>query len=145
MYMALEWRVAASLLVLRDQINKAYPNRNKASDGTIGDARHQGSTSDHNPWVRDGGVGVVTAIDLTDDALRGGFRAGDLAERIKQDPRVKYVIWNRRIYNEAVSMKWRFYRGTNPHTKHVHISVHSIKRYYDSGQFWDIGDVGHQA
>src|SRR5215212_9158416 len=36
------WRAAKSLLTLRTQINQKAPNRNKASDGTIGDARHCG-------------------------------------------------------------------------------------------------------
>lgn len=30
------WRVAKSLLILRDQINQYAPHRNKDSDGTIG-------------------------------------------------------------------------------------------------------------
>lgn len=46
---AIDWRVAKSLLVLRDQVNKMAPNRNKASDGTIGDETHQSHNSDHNP------------------------------------------------------------------------------------------------
>ena len=32
------WRVGASLLTLRDQVNAAWPNRSRASDGTIGES-----------------------------------------------------------------------------------------------------------
>ena len=87
------WRVAKSLLHLRDQINQAAPNRSKASDGTIGDAAHASRDSDHNPWVQDGDVGVVTAMDITDDP---GDRCD--AEQIVQallrsrDARIKYIM-----------------------------------------------------
>lgn len=65
------WRVAKSLLILRDQINQYAPHRNKASDGTIGDEHHAHTNSDHNPQVLDGNIGVVTAIDITHDPAQG--------------------------------------------------------------------------
>ena len=65
------WRVAKSLEHLRTQVNNAFPNRSKASDGTIGDISHQGRESDHNPWVVDAGIGVVTALDVTHDPAHG--------------------------------------------------------------------------
>ncbi|MGY6595139.1 hypothetical protein [Klebsiella pneumoniae] len=61
------WRVAKSLLILRDQINQYAPHRNTDSDGTIGDEHHAHTNSDHNPQVIDGNIGVVTAIDITHD------------------------------------------------------------------------------
>ncbi|HYO15255.1 MAG TPA: hypothetical protein VE685_18820 [Thermoanaerobaculia bacterium] len=137
-----QWRVAKSLLVLRDQVNRKAPGRNKDSDGTIGDIIHQGRASDHNPWVRDGGVGVVTALDITHDP-RSGCDAGVLAESIRGslDARVKYIIWNRRIANSSSisgqpPWAWRPYNGRNPHDKHVHISVKSEKPSYDSEAAW---------
>jgi len=141
---AAQWRVAKSLLVLRDQVNLAAPNRKKTNDGTIGDAAHQTRDSDHNPWVRDGGVGVVTAMDITHDPANG-CDAGMLAEAIRgsRDPRVKYLIWNRRIANHlaldgTAPWDWRPYNGSNPHDHHVHISVNSDKSLYDSTQEWTI-------
>ena len=132
------WRVARSLLRLREQVNRRAPRRNKASDGTIGDARHCEHTSDHNPWVRDGSVGVVTALDLTHDP-RGGCDANTIAEAIRasRHARVKYVIWNRRIANSAAigatpAWAWRPCADQNPHTAHVHISVKPDKANYDS-------------
>lgn len=139
------WRVAASLLTLRDQINAAWPARNRISDGTIGDARHQTRDSDHNPWVREGSLGVVTAMDITHDPA-SGCDAGALAEAIRRsrDRRIKYIIWNRRICNSsavgtAAPWAWRRYTGSNPHDKHVHFSVKSAKSAYDSTEPWQIG------
>ena len=125
------WRLANSLEVLRGQIDKAFPGRSKSSDGTIGDAKHSSRTSDHNP----NSSGVVCALDITHDPDHG-LDAGELAEtlRASADPRIKYIISNRRIANSG--KPWRKYIGKNPHTMHCHISVH---RNYDAIAPWDIG------
>ena len=65
------WRVAKSLDRLLDQVNQMAPGRSKASDGAIGDPRHQTQKSDHNPHVTDGSIGVVTARDITHDPKHG--------------------------------------------------------------------------
>ena len=141
---AVSWRVAGSLLVLRDQINARAPTRSKASDGTIGDAAHAARDSDHNPWVKDGGTGVVTALDITHDPA-GGCDAGTLADALvaSLDARIKYLIWNRRIVSSSVvggvaAWTWRKYAGASPHTEHIHISVSSDKALYDSQDAWSI-------
>lgn len=138
------WRVAKSLLTMRDQVNTRAPRRNKASDGTIGDAAHCQRNSDHNPWVRDGSIGVVTALDITHDPT-GGCDANTIAEAIRasRDSRVKYIIWNKRIANSASTggadpWQWRRYSGSNPHTRHIHISVKPDKASYDSTAIWAI-------
>ncbi|MDP8993787.1 MAG: hypothetical protein M3N07_02210 [Pseudomonadota bacterium] len=139
-----QWRVAESLETLRKQINKAAPGRSKISDGGIGDGAHRGRNSDHNPWVSDGAKGVVTARDFTHDP-KGGCDAGRLAEVLRQskDPRIKYIISNKRIASSAPkgsvpAWTWRAYTGKNPHTKHVHLSVKSDKAHYDSTAPWKI-------
>lgn len=136
------WRVATSLITLRDQVNAFSPRRNKATDGTIGDAAHARQTSDHNPWIRDAGLGVVSALDLTHDP-RNGVDTWLMAEVMRQsrDPRIKYVISNRRIFSSTVSpWTWRNYTGSSPHTGHVHISVNSQKALYDDARRWHLGD-----
>lgn len=132
------WRLAKSLFVLRAQVNIWAPGRSKKSDGTIGDAAHQSRDSDHNPWVKDGAMGVVTALDITHDP-GGGCDANLLAEAIRAslDVRVKYIIWNKQIANSS-SWKWEAYKGTNPHDKHVHISVKSDKANYDATADWSV-------
>lgn len=138
------WRIAESLKKLREQVNAAYPNRSKISDGAIGDAAHATRASDHNPWVKDGAMGIVTAVDVTHDPANG-CDAGLLAEALikSEDSRIKYVIWNREIATSYPAhgypaWTWRPYSGSNPHTKHVHISVQSDKARYDDRSEWVI-------
>lgn len=141
------WRVAESLLKLRTQINAKFPGRSKASDGTIGDENHCPGTSDHCAHINDGGVGVVSAMDITHDPAHG-LDAGEVAEqlRLNQDPRIKYIISNRRIANfqpldGQPAFAWRPYTGANPHNKHFHVSVRPGKTGpsgYDTTTDWDL-------
>ena len=134
------WRVAKSLIRLREQINELAPNRSKASDGTIGDAAHASRSSDHNPWVKDGNIGVVTAMDITNDVAHGCDAQALVNALVEsRDPRIKYIIWNRKIINSRVQpWVWRNYKGVNPHNKHFHVSVIADKPLYDSTESWHI-------
>lgn len=134
------WRLAKSLERLREQVNVQWPGRSKESDGSIGDEAHASRSSDHNPWVSDGGVGVVTAIDITHDP-RAGCDSQALAEvlRASRDPRIKYIISNRRICSsETRPWEWRAYTGSNPHNHHVHISVKPDQELFDDVKPWDL-------
>lgn len=115
------WRLAEGLKKLREQVNKLAPNRSKVSDGSIGDPRHASRTSDHNPWHRVKGVGVVTAIDITHDPANG-LDGAKLSEALIADKRTKYIIFNKRIW-KARTGKWEAYTGPNAHKHHVHISI----------------------
>jgi hypothetical protein len=123
----MSWRLAESLVKLRDQVNAAYPGRNKASDGTIGDAAHAATVSDHNP----NSAGVVTAFDITHDPAHG-LNIWDLANDIREDNRVKYLIANNRIWIQG---GWEEYTGVDPHTSHLHVSVTGN---YDDPRDWAI-------
>jgi len=133
------WRMAYSLEVLLAEINKAAPNRSKISDGGIGDAAHATRDSDHNPWVKDAyDVGVVRARDFTHDPVNGmdcSVLAKFLASKLGVHPALgsgAYIIWNNRIIStDRKSEGWRPYSGSNPHTKHLHLSVET-SRGYDS-------------
>lgn len=136
-----DWRLAHSLEKLRAQVNAARPNRSKSSDGSVGDAAHASRTSDHNPWLQDGTMGIVSAIDITHDP-KGGFDSYAFAEwlRVHKDRRLKYVISNRRIFSSTTSpaWEWRGYTGQNAHDHHCHVSVMSSKALYDSTTDWDL-------
>lgn len=137
------WRLARSLETLRNQINALSPHRSKASDGTIGDKAHASRSSDHNPWVKDGGTGVVTALDVTHDP-KAGVDIQKLADMLiaSKDSRIKYIICNGRIVSgsgqKQPAWKWRKYSGSNAHTRNVHISVKSAKSAYDSTAAWKV-------
>lgn len=142
------WRAAEALKTLRRQVDAAFPNRNKAWDGTVGDAAHQSRASDHNPWISDGEYGVVSAMDVTNDPASGCDAEKIVAAlRASKDPRIKYLIWNRRICNsqaigDAPAWAWRSYSGPSPHDHHVHLSLKPEKALYDSTANWTLTDVG---
>lgn len=135
------WRVAKSLLTLQQQLNKAYPNRNKISDGTIGDVDHSKRDSDHNPWY---GPGIVTAIDITHDPANG-VDIDRLSDELvaSKDNRIKYVIANGLILDTRTGLmpgtanKWQTYGGPNKHVSHMHISVMANSTCDDSRP-WDL-------
>lgn len=138
--MAAVWRLAKSLETLRSQVNAAYPNRTKVSDGTIGDAAHAATASDHNPNA----YGVVCALDLTHDP-KNGFDAHALADHIAENPprELKYIISDSRIAGDFTDWNWGWYEGINPHSSHVHFSVGdgvdgSSRPPYDSTKPWNI-------
>jgi hypothetical protein len=141
------WRLVASLGVYIEQINQLAPGRSRASDGTIGDAAHQVTMSDHNPHLV-AGLGptpVVTAADITHDPAHGcdcGTVADEL--RVSRDARIKYVIFSRRMFSSYASSgyppwTWRPYGGSDPHTNHSHLSVVDDARA-DGTQPWLIGE-----
>ncbi len=115
---------APCLLVLRDQINRRWPDRNKASDGIMGDASHQARDSDHNRG---------DAIDITHWPA-GGLDVGVLAEELRRQMasyaqgRVLYLIFNARIVSAQANWQWRKYGGANPHKNHLHLSIVPAKR-----------------
>lgn len=145
------WRPAHSLTVLRNQLWAAYwwtvpPATPAASWGMIGDLAHS-STSDHAPKDFPGwGSDIVTALDFPHrpDLQLDAFTIVE-AIRVSRDPRVKYVIFNRRQYSSYVMngiapYTWRPYSGSNPHTDHAHVSVVGDVRA-DGTQPWSIGEV----
>ena len=137
------WRVAKSLLVLRDQINALAPNRDKSADGTIGDAAHAATKSEHNP----DGNGVVRAMDITNDPA-SGVVSDKIAHALtdSRDPRILYVISNAQIaasydVNGVPAWSWRKYTGKNPHDHHFHVSVVAGPALYDLQSPWRLDGV----
>ncbi len=129
------WRLAESLKKLREQINAAYPNRDKSSDGSIGDTSHSARKSDHNPNA----AGVVCAIDIDEDLTPTNTVAGIVAQlQISKDPRIKYIIYEGRITVKGDITRWKPYTGVNPHRHHAHISVNSDPRLADDRREWAI-------
>lgn len=136
------WRPARSLDVLRDEIDEMAPNRSTLSDGTLGDLAHSSRTSDHNPNA----AGVVRARDITHDPTHGcdcNALTREIAALLGKHPALgsgAYLIWRRRIIStDRLTEGWRTYTGTNPHDKHMHVSVGT--RGYDNTDPWIEDDM----
>jgi hypothetical protein len=129
------WRLAESLKQLRVQLNAQFPERDKKSDGSVGDLSHSKRKSDHNPNSR----GVVTAIDVTHNPQKT-INCFQLAEALQKskDPRIKYLIFNSKITVQGDISKWKSYSGANAHKHHLHISVSSDPALYDSRKAWNL-------
>ena len=102
----------AAIAVLR-QATALRPKRKKASDGLLPSAAHvtQSPNSDHNTGY---------AVDLTHDPING-IDCVELFIKLQEDKRVKYLIFQGRIWSQEKGVKE--YTGSNPHNKHLHISI----------------------
>jgi hypothetical protein len=137
---------------LRLQVDDSYPDRDRASDGSIGDARHSARPSDHNPDWKNAveGIAYVRAIDLDRD-LFGKAKPDlmpDLADQLRLaakrgEKRISYIIFNNKITSAKSLWRWVSYRGVNPHVKHCHISF--TKKGDTDGSFFNIPMIGGTA
>ena len=102
----------AAIAVLR-QATALFPKRKRLSDGLLPSSAHvnQNPNSDHNTGL---------AVDLTHDPA-AGVDCADIYERLKEDGRVSYLIFDGRIWSKERGD--RVYTGSNKHEKHLHISI----------------------
>lgn len=138
----MSWRVAQALETLLAEVNAEAPHRSKISDGSIGDPAHSSRLSDHNPNA----AGVVRARDIThdpDEGVDGNLLADHIrALGLRGHPALganAYVIWRSRIASatdDGRPWDWEPYSGSNPHDKHVHVSVTTDPAGYDSTAPW---------
>jgi hypothetical protein len=118
----------AAVAVLR-QATALKPLRKKASDGLLPSAAHQvqNPKSDHNTGL---------AVDLTHDP-KGGIDCVEIFEKLKEDARVDYLIFNGKIWSKAKAKDGnRKYTGFNKHEKHLHISIKAEFAADTSPWFW---------
>jgi len=127
---------------LREQIDDSYPDRDRKSDGWIGDVAHAARPSDHNP---DPINGIVRAIDVDKDLNTRPSTAAYLADQIRfcaksGEKRIAYVIYSGKIASAKKSWSWRTYDGINRHDHHIHISF--TKEGDANGSWFDIPMLG---
>lgn len=136
------WTLAPCLDTLFDQLNAAFPRRARKSDGTKGDKAHAARASDHNPDRDDRSV---NAGDITHGPAYGkpDVDCDRLARELvaSGDRRIDYLIFKRRIWMAGVG--WASYGGSNPHDKHLHISVRHESRYEDDRSPWRLPMLGY--
>lgn len=163
-------RPARSLVVLGVECDKEWPGRDRASEGLIGDTRHQQeSSSDHNPWKKDNsGKGVVRARDVDSgpglnpneahdfigDTVAEAALAGLLTyfgirrfftKRFPPMADGAYIIHERKIASHKTKGKWIPYHGIDPHTSHPHVSVALAQVNYDNQSSWRIAQFAGTA
>lgn len=141
-------KLCAGGVTLRDQINKAWPKRDKSSDGWIGDAAHQANTgwgtngrgSYHNPDPN----GIVHAIDVDENMGSGkdrnGATAKEFAEQLatycregKDGGRIAHIVYEDQVASGTAN-NWHFRGSGYDHFHHIHISF-TNKADYDGSLF----------
>jgi hypothetical protein len=117
-------RLSKAAIQLREQFDDSFVDRDRTSDGWIGDSRHAARKSDHNPDEQ----GWVRAIDVDRD-LSGKAKPDlmpDVADQLrilaKSDKRISYIIFAGQIASAKSLWRWRPYTGINKHDHHCHIS-----------------------
>lgn len=120
---------------LRAEFDRVAPGRDRASDGWIGDAAHSREVTDHNPDetgsvpIHDAdSVNEVHAIDVDEDLRQPGLTMEKAVQhllarcRAGAELRLRYIIYNRRIWSESSGWVEHPYTGPSPHTEHAHFS-----------------------
>lgn len=128
------WVLTKGLQNLRGQLNERWPNRDHASDGTIGDAAHQAEMSGHNPddtsgsraaWNGDSdSIPEVRAFDCDSDFREPGTTPLMVVNHIRKlsgvSTVIRYMIFNRTMYHSRNGFKATVYSGASAHTEHIH-------------------------
>lgn len=92
-------------------------------------------------------MGIVTARDFTHDPAKG-MDIDRLTDELaaSRDPRIKYIIANGYILDSRPGnnpWRWVKYTGSNPHTKHFHLSVNTNN--CDDARPWNLPSFGGAA
>lgn len=135
------WYTSRGLNSLLDEIEAAFPAATKY-DGTVASKTHDANSpsSDHRPRPLTG-TGIVRAVDAGEYVENDGIALAE-ALRTSRDPRIKYVIHEKRIFSSysksyRSAWQWGSYSGYNDHLSHVHVSVNS--KADSDGSAWDLG------
>lgn len=121
------WILNGAVQSLAEQIEAEWPE-NHPADGTVASRPHDANNpnSDHRPRPFSG-PGVVDALDMGEVTEDDGYLLAEQL-RLSRDPRLKYVIHERRIFSsysnsQRRAWEWGPYSGANAHLSHVHVSV----------------------
>ena len=136
----IKWRTSKPVTTLGHQIEAIFPHR-YPTDGTVASRTHDSINplSDHSP---DPG-GIVRAIDVGTETIGQGT---ELVEslRTSRDPRLKYVIWQDRMFSSYSRVPfpawtWRPYSGVR-HRSHFHVSM--LSSGDNDPRPFDLGELG---
>jgi hypothetical protein len=129
------WVVVPPLDALRDQLNAIAPNRDKTTDGSIGNQAHASGRSSHNPdrsgrpEHADGdSVDEVRARDFDKDLRTPGLTMAMVVRHLVLGARsgrfwwLRYIIFDKIIYHRSTGFQARAYTGSNTHQEHAHVN-----------------------
>lgn len=130
------WTVVPALDDLLDQLNEIAPNRDKSSDGSIGDQSHAAGRSSHNPdrtgnpeYADGDSKNEVRARDFDADLRVPGLTMGMVVRHLVTGARsgrfwwLRYVIFEGLIYHKSTGWQARTYTGKNKHNEHAHVNT----------------------
>lgn len=135
----MSWYLNPALTTMRAEVNARWPDRDLASDGTIGDEAHQASDSDHNPDA-DNSVDAWD-MDVNLSGPKAGVPSADLEflkDRFEAHESSQYWIHNRIIASRDSGWRREDYYGSNPHDHHIHWNTR--ESYENSTKPWGIED-----
>jgi hypothetical protein len=157
---SMAWILVPCLVQLRGEFNAVAPTRDKASDGSVGDAAHADTSSDHNP-DETGHVPIIDAdtvneVHAIDVDATGPWPSGWTMERFVQyllaecragrEKRLRYVIYRSRIWSGSSGWVQKPYDGLNPHYEHAHFSAsYDTAREADTSPYGLKGLIGVSA
>lgn len=129
------WVVVPALEDLRLQLDAVAPDRDKTSDGGIGDTSHAAGKSSHNPdrtgnpEYRDGdSADEVRARDFDRDLNHPDLTMLEFVRHLVLGARagrfwwLRYVIYQGVIYHKSTGWAARAYTGANQHDHHAHVN-----------------------
>lgn len=154
-----DWILVPCLVALRNEFNAIAPDRDRRSDGSVGDAAHAASSSDHNPDetgtvpIHDAdSTNEVHAIDVDSSGpwpeMAG--KPGSM-ERVVQhllarcraglEDRLRYIIYDHRIWSASSGWVQKAYTGSSPHTEHAHFSASYGSAQESDTHSWHLEDL----
>src|SRR3954471_6885571 len=148
------WILVACLKQLFAEFDRIAPARDHASDGSIGDTAHQNEVSDHNP-DETGSVPIhdaeqineVHAIDVDNNLNESDLSMEKVVQfllarcRSGAEKRLRYMIYNRRIWAASSGWVQKTYTGASPHTEHAHFSASYATTREASTASWHLEDI----
>lgn len=152
------WVLIPCLKQLFAEFDAIAPNRDTASDGSIGDQAHADRVSDHNPDetgavpIHDADhVNEVHAIDVDTNLNESDLTMEKCVQHLlarcrrgNSDPlneaRLRYIIFNRRIWR-APGWAQEVYTLDDPHTGHAHFSAEYVTALEASTASWRLEEI----
>src|SRR3954466_5324251 len=148
------WILIPCLKCLFAEFDRIAPSRDHASDGSIGNAAHEREVSDHNadevgkvPIHDADHVNEVHAIDVDNNLNESDLTMEKVVQfllgrcRSGAEKRLRYIIYNRRIWSANSGWSQKAYTGPSAHIEHAHFSASYESALEASTASWHLEDI----